>query len=78
MNPMGMMNEDLARREIEKLMNLLKIQRELKKEKPKNKLEEVILPFRRQVLRNEIRNILAYLRRWHVNLKVLIHKKKKD
>lgn len=70
MNHIGLLDEDAARREILKLMRLLRIRRELQRE-PETRIEEIILPLQRKAVRDEIRKTMDYLRRWHVNLKVL-------
>lgn len=78
MTQWGLLDESMARREIEKLMLLLKIQRGLKTKIPTNETEKACLPIERAAVSQEIRRIVEYLRKWHVNIKALIKNGNQD
>ena len=69
MTNMGLLDEDSARREIEKLMNLLGVLKDLRSRVPQNQVDEIVLPLQRKAVRDKIRETMDYLRRWNVNLR---------
>jgi hypothetical protein len=72
MTQWGLLDESMARKEIEKLMLLLKMQRDLKNKVPSSEMEKACLPIQKDAVGKEIRRIVEYLRKWHVNIKAVI------
>ena len=73
MTNIGLLPEDTVRRSIEKLIKLMGIKRELKNKIPVNPVEIVCLPIQREAVANEIREVVRYLRKWHVNIKACVN-----
>ena len=65
----GFLSEENAKREIEKLKRLIKIQKELSNKVPKTEIDKSILPIQRKAVRDKIQETVNYLRRWNVNIK---------
>lgn len=69
MNYIGLLPEDSARKEFGKLLVLLGVLKKLRTTAPQNETDKVCLPIQKQAVKKEIRNIIRYLRKWHVNVK---------
>jgi len=69
----GQLPEDVVRRDIEKLIRLMGIKRELKNKIPINALETTCLPIQREAVAKEIRDVVRYLRKWRVNIKACVN-----
>ena len=73
MTNIGLLPEDVVRKNIEKLMNLIQIKKDLANRIPTSHLERACLPIQRDAIREEIWVILRYLRLWHVNVKACVN-----
>jgi hypothetical protein len=73
MTNIGLLPEDVVRKNIDKLMNLIRIKKELANKIPTSPVEKACLPIQRDAVRKEIWAILRYLRLWHVNVKECVN-----
>jgi hypothetical protein len=73
MTSIGLLPEDVVRKNIEKLIKLMGIKKELKNRVPANETQRVCLPIQKEAVNKEIRMVIRYLRKWRVNIKACIH-----
>jgi len=67
---MGMLPESIARREIDKLIGLLKIYKDIKNRDVEGCVDQVCYAIQREAVKTEIKSIMAYLRKWNVKVKI--------
>jgi len=67
----GLMQENDARREIRKLINLLQREQELTSKITENQVELSCIPIQLDFIREQINITLTYLRRWGVKVRVI-------
>ena len=71
MNYIGLLPEDAARKEIERLQKLLGILNKLRKTIPQNDIQRACLPIQKQAVKEQIRTTIRYLRKWKVKVKAV-------
>ncbi len=73
MTHIGLLLESDVRRNIAKIIKLMKIKRELKNRIPVNPMEKACLPIQRIAVNEEIRVTVRYLRNWRVDIKACMN-----
>jgi hypothetical protein len=60
----------MARKEMEKLIQLIEVYKKLRSKKPDGPVDKACLPIQRNFIKSQIRQTLDYLRKWKVNVKI--------
>jgi hypothetical protein len=70
MTKAGHLPEETAQKNIDKLKRLMRIATELRTKNPTEPMEVSCLPIQREAVRAELQNLVRYLRKWRVDIKV--------
>ena len=73
MTHIGLLPESVVRKNIARIIKLIEIRREFANKVPVTPIDKACLSIQRSAIRQEIRSIMQYLRRWQVNIKMCIH-----
>lgn len=69
----GRLPEDLVRKEIDKVISLVKAWKFFVETEPENEIQEVCRPVQKQAIYDEIRSRLGYLKENGVNIKAILN-----
>ena len=72
MTNIGLLPESVVRENIVKIIKLMEIKKDLASRIPANEVDIACLPIQQKAISVEIKTIIRYLRRWHVNIKACI------